>query len=407
MRSEVDRYLGWPGQAISYKIGERVWLAARDDARQQHGDAFDLKDVPRPRAEPRPDGTRAAPPRAGGQVAPWTSPPRSRPVPMSSSTRWWRSRSGTSVLAVRLPGALPRRVGHLARVAERTDRIGLGPAVLIPSLRHVLAQAMAIATLESLAPRPDRRRRRHRLHGSHGIGQKPLPWAGSRSTCASCAPARRRAGRGGRVGHADDPARRVRAGAAIEVPILVAANGPRGLGREQLGDGVMTIGSGQPEFDWCACSRSARCSTAASRRASTRALEAAGPALTVVYHGMYEADPAAVDALPGGAEWRAELEGVPESVRHLTVHEDHLVHVTERDAPLLDGHTLAAFTWTGSPNQLRGRLEELETAGATEILYAPMARTSRASCTRSRPWRASRKTCVSELLSATSRYARR
>ena len=27
MTSEVDRYLGWPGQAICYKVGERVWLA--------------------------------------------------------------------------------------------------------------------------------------------------------------------------------------------------------------------------------------------------------------------------------------------------------------------------------------------------------------------------------------------
>lgn len=43
MRSEVDRYLGLPGQAISYKVGERVWLTARDDARRRHGDAFDLK----------------------------------------------------------------------------------------------------------------------------------------------------------------------------------------------------------------------------------------------------------------------------------------------------------------------------------------------------------------------------
>ncbi len=43
MRSEVDRYLGWPGQAISYKLGERVWLGARDDARQRGGDTFDLK----------------------------------------------------------------------------------------------------------------------------------------------------------------------------------------------------------------------------------------------------------------------------------------------------------------------------------------------------------------------------
>jgi len=43
MRSEVDRYLGWPGQAISYKVGERVWLEARADARRRHGSDFDLK----------------------------------------------------------------------------------------------------------------------------------------------------------------------------------------------------------------------------------------------------------------------------------------------------------------------------------------------------------------------------
>ncbi len=29
MASEIVRYLGWPGQAISYKVGERVWLEAR------------------------------------------------------------------------------------------------------------------------------------------------------------------------------------------------------------------------------------------------------------------------------------------------------------------------------------------------------------------------------------------
>jgi len=40
---EVKRYLGWPGQAPSYKVGERIWLQARDDVRARHGDAFDLK----------------------------------------------------------------------------------------------------------------------------------------------------------------------------------------------------------------------------------------------------------------------------------------------------------------------------------------------------------------------------
>lgn len=41
--SEVDRYLGMPGQAISYKVGERVWLAGREAARRRSGPAFDLR----------------------------------------------------------------------------------------------------------------------------------------------------------------------------------------------------------------------------------------------------------------------------------------------------------------------------------------------------------------------------
>ena len=42
-RYEIDRYLGWPGQAPGYKVGERVWLEGRDAARRRHGDAFDLR----------------------------------------------------------------------------------------------------------------------------------------------------------------------------------------------------------------------------------------------------------------------------------------------------------------------------------------------------------------------------
>jgi uncharacterized protein (DUF885 family) len=40
---EVLRYLGWPGQAPSYKVGERIWLQARDDVKARRGAAFDLK----------------------------------------------------------------------------------------------------------------------------------------------------------------------------------------------------------------------------------------------------------------------------------------------------------------------------------------------------------------------------
>ncbi|MCU1666053.1 MAG: hypothetical protein JWR58_6118 [Pseudonocardia sp.] len=41
--SEIVRYLGWPGQAISYKLGERAWLAGRDAAMTARGADFDLK----------------------------------------------------------------------------------------------------------------------------------------------------------------------------------------------------------------------------------------------------------------------------------------------------------------------------------------------------------------------------
>jgi uncharacterized protein (DUF885 family) len=47
MASEVDRYLGLPGQAISYKVGEKVWLDCRHAARQRRGGDFDLKDFHR------------------------------------------------------------------------------------------------------------------------------------------------------------------------------------------------------------------------------------------------------------------------------------------------------------------------------------------------------------------------
>ena len=40
----------------------------------------------------------------------------------------------------------------LALAAERTERIGLGPGVLVPTLRHPMVNAAATAALAALAP---------------------------------------------------------------------------------------------------------------------------------------------------------------------------------------------------------------------------------------------------------------
>jgi uncharacterized protein (DUF885 family) len=44
---EVHRYFGWPGQAPSYKIGQRIWEQTRDEYAARKGNAFDIKDFHR------------------------------------------------------------------------------------------------------------------------------------------------------------------------------------------------------------------------------------------------------------------------------------------------------------------------------------------------------------------------
>ena len=47
VRFEYTRYLGWPGQAPSYKVGQRLWEQSRDaarDAAAARGQVFDLRD---------------------------------------------------------------------------------------------------------------------------------------------------------------------------------------------------------------------------------------------------------------------------------------------------------------------------------------------------------------------------
>jgi uncharacterized protein (DUF885 family) len=43
VKFEVNRYLGWPGQAPSYKVGQRIWEQLRDEVAEREGDAFSIK----------------------------------------------------------------------------------------------------------------------------------------------------------------------------------------------------------------------------------------------------------------------------------------------------------------------------------------------------------------------------
>ena len=43
VRVEIERYIVWPGQATSYKMGMLKILELREKAKEEMGDSFDLK----------------------------------------------------------------------------------------------------------------------------------------------------------------------------------------------------------------------------------------------------------------------------------------------------------------------------------------------------------------------------
>lgn len=261
----------------------------------------------------------------------------------------------------------------LARAAERTGRIGLGTAVLVPSLRHPLVTASAIASIEQLAPGRLAVAIGTGFTGRRMLGQKPLTWSWTERYIRQLRALLRGEAvdvDGGmvRMSHPDGfaPPR------PIGTPIVVAANGPVGLAvARELGDGVMCVSTPQPGFDWCVLLQWGTVLGDDEELTSPRVFEAVAPGLAVIYHGSYEANPASVDGLPNGAAWRAEIEKTPEELRHLAVHDRHFVSISELDRRHV-APELAAATFTGRPDQLRARLSELADAGLTEFLYAPM-----------------------------------
>jgi alkanesulfonate monooxygenase SsuD/methylene tetrahydromethanopterin reductase-like flavin-dependent oxidoreductase (luciferase family) len=275
----------------------------------------------------------------------------------------------------------------LALAAERTERIGLGPGVLVPSLRHPMVNAAATATLAALAPGRVSIAFGTGFTGRRAMGYRAITWAYMESYI--------RAYRGllqGEVvewegaqmqmlhpdGHA--PAR------PVDVPILVGALGPKGHKvAKELGDGLyVTLQLPQfiNEYSWVPNLVWGTVLDEGEATDSEHARLTAGPGWALAYHGAYEfGGPAAVHDLPGGAEWMDVVNRTPDDRRHLAVHAGHCVEISEADQAAWDagGHAmLRDVTISGTRDQVRQRLDEFASKGVTEIVFQPCGPNPRA-----------------------------
>jgi 5,10-methylenetetrahydromethanopterin reductase len=258
---------------------------------------------------------------------------------------------------------------HLALAAERTSRIGLSTAVLIPSQRSPMAMASGLATVARLSE--------GRLRAAFGtgytsrmtLGQKPLSLDELFGYVAQV----RALLAGETVELEGKPARMLAwpgmaAERPLDVPLWVSVLGPRGNERApQVAEG--TIGGPVHPSLPTATMVTGTVLEPGEDRHSARVRQAIGPWRVMGWHTSYAVGGAEkVDTLPGGRAWREALEQLaPSEERHLLTFEGHVTHLTERDELLLEH--LDVDTMVGDTQEIAARLGALRDAGYAEVMY--------------------------------------
>lgn len=264
----------------------------------------------------------------------------------------------------------------LILAAQRTNRIELGPGVLIPSLRHVLVTASSIATLVSLAPGRIVVGIGSGFTGRLAMGQRANKW----SFISTYAQQLRALLQGETVEVEDAPVRMLHGpGQAverpIEVPFIFGTGGPKGeqVAREH-GNGIFTVVP-RGGFDWSVLLTFGTVLSTGEGFDSPRVVEAAGAGAALAFHSAWERPNAPgrakLEELPGGTQWKAAIEAIPKRERHLSTHYGHLTFPNTIDKEVVTGELIRRFTFTGEVEALRERVGQLADKGVTEIAYQP------------------------------------
>lgn len=261
---------------------------------------------------------------------------------------------------------------HLALAAQRTSRIGLGTAVLIPTERSEMATASAIAAVARISGGRFRACFGTGATARRTMGQRPMTLRALESYVTAVRGLLAGAtvtidGKPARMLHADG----MTATRPVDLEIWLSVFGPRGLQLAgNIADGI--IGAPAPHPLPVATLMAGTVLEPDEDADSDRVREAVGPWQVVSYHEAYAIGGAeAVDAMPGGRAWREGLERLaPPGERHLLTHEGHVTHLTERDRLVLDNARNPLVT-IGDREQIRGQLAWFGENGVQEVIYTP------------------------------------
>ena len=258
----------------------------------------------------------------------------------------------------------------LSRIAEGTERIGLGAAVLVPSFRHPVAQASAIATLEQAAPGRFVAGFGTGFTGRGGLGQPPLTLADMRAHITQV-----RALLRGEPVQIDGALAKMlpftgwHPAYPIDVPLLLASQGPRGRAlAAEIADGLISMGTPAAGFDTSLVSIAGTVFEPGEDFSAPRVRKSLAPLVATAYHGTFMSAPERVAQLPNGEAWLASVNTVPEAERHLSVNQGHNQEISNGHDALIDVSLAARTTFSGDVDTLRKRLEQLAEGGATGVI---------------------------------------